>query len=248
MKKIIAAVLLCASSLTFAGDVAKLTHLGFSADGKFYAFMQSGVNDGLGNAYAEVRFLDVAKNSFAAPGVDRFETEDDMSDGQSRGQAALEAEALKASEASLKALKISKNNGQVVLSRKLEDLDARKLKEANFSIFPIIPGLGSSTFKMNLKVIKAQSQQTCLGDAADARKLKLELVNSQTNKVKVLQEDKVIPKSRGCALNYEIEDIIATPDSYGMGGTTSVVALIRVFSDGFEGNNVRYIAISGLLD
>lgn len=57
MKKLFACALICLSSLAFAGDAAKLTHIGFSADGKNYAFMESGIHDGLGNAYARIQIF-----------------------------------------------------------------------------------------------------------------------------------------------------------------------------------------------
>ena len=61
-------------------------------------------------------------------------------------------------------------------------------------------------------------------DPALAKKIKLEITNLQTKKVRILQVDTTLPISRACAHNYEIED---------------VVVLLRVFTVGFEGEDVR---------
>src|SRR5690554_5689611 len=49
-------------------DVARLDVIGFSADGQYFAFSQHGVNDGLGDPYAELFVIDVAGDSWA-PGT-----------------------------------------------------------------------------------------------------------------------------------------------------------------------------------
>ena len=51
-----------------AGDVANFVELGFSPDGKVYAFGQYGTEDKTLSAYADIFFVDVAKNEFV-PGA-----------------------------------------------------------------------------------------------------------------------------------------------------------------------------------
>ena len=51
----------------FAGDNANFKFIGFSEDGKFLAFEESGEWDGAGGEYAKTYFVNVAKNTFAAP-------------------------------------------------------------------------------------------------------------------------------------------------------------------------------------
>lgn len=75
MKKLLALALISLATTAVAGDAAKLNHLGFSADGKNYAFMESGIHDGMGNAYARIRFIDLAGNKLAANTVERTQTE-----------------------------------------------------------------------------------------------------------------------------------------------------------------------------
>ena len=183
MKKLLMSALFCVSSLAFAGDAAKLTHIGFSANGQNYAFMESGVHDGMGNAYARVRFIELASNKYAASSVERIQTEEEM-ETPGIDLASIEAEVLKKSAETLAKLEISSSvKGDVVISRKLTDLAARKLTDASFSIYPIIGGLGSPTYKVKLtqSAAKAAAGAYCMDEKA-AKKIKLELTNNQTKK------------------------------------------------------------------
>ena len=48
----------------YAGDVANFVNLGFSPDGKTFAFGQYGTDDRNFSAYGDIYFIDVAKNEF----------------------------------------------------------------------------------------------------------------------------------------------------------------------------------------
>jgi predicted secreted protein len=56
-------------SIVRAGDYANLNFVGFSKDGRYLAFEEYGVQDGSGFPYSSYYFVDVAKNSFAAPSI-----------------------------------------------------------------------------------------------------------------------------------------------------------------------------------
>lgn len=241
--------LLAFASVASAGDAAKLNHIGFSADGKSYAFMESGVHDGMGNAYARVRFIDLAGNKMAASTVERIQTEEEMDD-QSINLGTIRAQALKKSRSTLKKLNInSSNGGEVVVSRKLTDL-ASKSNEVNFSIWPIIGGLTSPAYKLKLTLSQATPAKgvPCLGEPTIARKIKLELTDNQSKKTKVLQADTALPASRGCTHNYEIEDVVVFQPEQMSELAAKVVVLLRVYTYGFEGEDVRYMAVSGALN
>lgn len=245
MKRLLISALLCVSSVAMAGDAAKLTHIGASADGSNLAFMESGVQDGMGNAYARIRVIDTLNNKYSAPAIERFQTEDEMENTSITLQS-IEAEALKKAESVLKKLNISSATpGTIVASRKVTDIQARKLKELTFSTSAIIAGLGSPTYTLKLSESKAVVPATtaCL-EVGAAKKMKLDLVNHQTNKTRTLQADSTLPASRGCVHKYEIEDVVVT----GNYDAEKVVVLLRVFTYGFEGEDVRYMAVSGALN
>src|SRR6185369_7537365 len=65
-KFVFAFLILAAMSLnSMAGDYADLKVIGFSEDGKYLAFEESGEWDGSGGDYATTYYIDTAKNSFA---------------------------------------------------------------------------------------------------------------------------------------------------------------------------------------
>jgi len=70
MKRIVALMLLACASLTaaFAGDVATLVNLGFSADSGHYMFGYYGIDSKTGTPYAEVFVVDTKKNEFVPQG------------------------------------------------------------------------------------------------------------------------------------------------------------------------------------
>jgi predicted secreted protein len=241
MKTIIAAAVLSLSTLSFAGDVAKLTHIGFSSDGKSYAYMQSGIQDGSGFAYANIQFIDTLNNKFAAADVKVIQQDEEVVVVLPE----IEAAALKQAEATLKNLEIT-TKGDVLVSRKISDLEARKLKEVSFSNGALVHGLTAPQYKLKLTLSKAAAAN-CMTDGM-AQKLKLELINQQTKKVSVLQNDKSLPPSRGCVHNYEIEDVIVINPDQMSEQAARVVVLLRTFSYGFEGEDVRFMAISGALN
>ena len=55
-----------------------------------------------------------------------------------------------------------------------------------------------------------------------------------------LFEDKSIPASRGCPVGYDVAAVVAQS---GYTVTDRLVALIGVYSTGFEGAGHRYIAV-----
>lgn len=64
---------------TYAGDKADFVTIGWSQDYNYYAFAQYGEQDGSGFPYAEMYFVDVAKNEFVSDGVFQ-ETWEDVDD------------------------------------------------------------------------------------------------------------------------------------------------------------------------
>lgn len=122
MKKIrllIFGVLLTAmmSSNLLAGDYADLKFIGFSENGKYLAFAESGEWDGSGGEYATTYYIDTVKNSFAAaPTV--FEWE-----GNTPGYARLLSAYKKSVAASLRKFRIvNGNTGAQTVAHLLSDM------------------------------------------------------------------------------------------------------------------------------
>ena len=66
---IFVSTLLLAATSAYAGDASDILSLGFSAKGDYFAFVEYGINDGQGAAYARGVVVDVKKNAFARTAV-----------------------------------------------------------------------------------------------------------------------------------------------------------------------------------
>ncbi len=71
MKRVLIAAfaLSLTASVSFAGDAAVFSDIGFSEDGRTYIFGEYGKTDRSFQAYAEIYAVDVAKNDFVSGGV-----------------------------------------------------------------------------------------------------------------------------------------------------------------------------------
>ncbi|WP_345899894.1 DUF2259 domain-containing protein, partial [Martelella sp. UBA3392] len=66
-----------AAATASAGDFAAFTPLGFSEDGKVFAFEEYGQEDGSGFAYSNIFFIDTEKDAFLEGTPFRLRTETD---------------------------------------------------------------------------------------------------------------------------------------------------------------------------
>ena len=120
---IFALVILCLLPANLlATDYAKLNFIGFSNDGKYLAFEEYGTKDGAdGESYANIFFVDVAKNSFAANPIRKV-----VIGGENNPSASLPAVRSQAKNAAAPNLKkfriVTGNTGDLVVARLMTDL------------------------------------------------------------------------------------------------------------------------------
>lgn len=238
MKKLLCVSFL--SLLTFAtamaGQSSHTRPIGFSKDGKYFAFIEYTMQDGSGFTDASVKFLNIAKNDYAEKAVvveDRNEMANLI---KTREKALVKAQPI------LTKLGIVKNNFDFLVSRLITDMDVTKSndlqKKATFSTYHTLMSPSSYEVSLDLKLGK---HELCY-DEVEAKMLKVSL-KKENGKAVVLQEDKELPKSRGCAYDYSIQDIIVKEDS-----RTEVVVLITVMQKDMEGPSSKVIAITGKLE
>lgn len=234
------AAVLSLSSVSFAGDASTAAQIGFSQDGKFFSYMEYGVADGSGFPYAMVKFIELEKNAFASPQVSVTNEDDQV--GGIESLRAVRKKALLEARPSLAKLQISKAYfGEVLASRKLTDLSAASVSKIKFARFPVIRGLISPTYELNLVTKPATHSAKCYFNEK-AVMLNLTLKNTATAKSITLQNDSTLPLSRGCVTGYRIQEVIAQEND-----DRRVVVLLNVLTTGFEGDDSRTMAISGML-
>lgn len=237
-----AAFLLCFfASTALAGDFASLNFIGFSNDGKYLAFEEYGVQDGSGFPYSDLYVIDVAKNTFAATPVrSRLENENAAED-----QARARTKRLAAS--SLRKFRIVQGNtGKLVVSRLLTDLslndDAKsgggpqKIRFAD-EVGSMYTG---NTFDLTLTG-KATTTNECgvPDEPAEIFELSLKYENKQSGAAGtvLLQKDTTLPKARGCAFGYSVRSVYLYKNS--------IAVFLNTYTRGFEGPDLRYLAVTG---
>lgn len=263
-------ILTAISSMVFAGDYATFKFIGFSENGKYLAFEESGEWDGAGGDYATTYYIDTAKNSFAiAPSV--FERTDDPADKLKGFR--IESLYKKEVAAKLKKFRIVRgNSGQQVVAHFLNDLsfvkpvqvehyfyeDGKKdpidklvtdyeggfIRRDTLETEKVIFNPNLDPYNQNTEEFYELTLIPTLiktGDCTDGYKFELTLkdhTGHRNHELQILQKDSdILPKARNCPFGYKIEQV------YNYEGKIAV--FINVFSQGFEGPDMRYMVVTG---
>jgi predicted secreted protein len=238
MKNFILLLLLTLSTSAWSGDATTLNFIGFSKEGDYLAFQQYGITEGEGVGHATTYFVDVKGNKYAAK-----LTESRKEDAKTETIAELSQANLEQAKPELEKLGIIKDNvGTQVVTRLFSDVGANP-KKAEFalgmtSLASIIPP--QKTFVLTLQTENAKAESDC-SNLGETKNLTLKLENTNAKKSKTLQEDKDIPKSRGCPLDYRIQDVYVYNEKY-------IAVFINIFSHGFGGQNMRYLVVTGTIE
>lgn len=233
----------------FAGESSLSNVLGFSEDGKYFAFEEYGVRDGLGAPYSSIFALDVEGDKWL-PGspVRLFPTEaemppesgndntiarDRMMLGQLRGRALQQAQSFLTPIAPLGFGVQRAHNLPWEL-----DTDAKTVR---FTAQDYVPANGKG-WRLELEEFDFPGGEKCYSMVEAMKGFRLRLIDEVTGVTRILNEDVKIPKSRPCPLGYRIEKVITyqAPDM-----PTVFAILIRYQTIGFEGQDGRLLAITG---
>jgi predicted secreted protein len=263
---------MAAAASAFAGDYADLEVIGFSKDGRYLAFEESGAWDGSGGDYATTYYIDTSKNMYAAaPTI--FQSSFDPSE-KTEGFRSLRL--YKQSVATrLKRFGIIRgNNGSLRAAHLLSDMSfvppverphlfyeegknepitkpvtdyegafiRRDTTEPDKVIFSSnIDAYNQNTqefFELTLTPAKAKGPE-----CSEAYRFTLTLKDQSHNRISVsrlLQYDaESLPKARNCPFGYKIERVYVYQNV--------VAVFINVFSQGFEGPDMRYMVVTGAL-
>lgn len=219
-----------------AGDFATLETIGFSADGKVFAFEQYGIQDGSGFPYAEIVFVDLDADDFISPSPIRIRIEEDGADiAGARAEARSKAEPLFAAHAP------EQRPGFVAADNPPTELTADPHRVA-FLPRALRPTPDMPT-ELRLDILQLPEGANCAGVGRDGTVagFRLTLIGLEADETaSVLHEDASVPASRNCPLDYRLSRIVVAD---GPDGPLRAVALIGVESIGFEGPDMRYIAV-----
>jgi predicted secreted protein len=243
MKYLLSALLLLAAPFAHAGDASEFKPLGFSADGRYYAFAQSGSFDGSGAAYAEVSVVDVAKNDLVASKKIRFD--DGNEENLGTPEKALDL-AIKGARLARFGIKEGRNLGRDLLVRLPTDLSS--YTSNTFSVDYWAEGGASATlprYDVKIATKPARSDNAegeyCASIGFEPALLTLSVegrADSSTQGFRaLLQQDSRLPKSRGCATSYSVQRVTILGDN--------LVVALYYSTPGFEGPDVRSMVVTG---
>lgn len=231
-----ATLVLAAAAGAQAGDVARLQILGFSKGGGIFAFEEYGVQDGSGFPYANRYYIDTATDTFLDGTPIRIRLDDEKATLQAARDKAREQ-----GEAVVKQAELEANAGFTAGSNPVTELsaDPHRMVVNPRPVFPAI----DEPLEVRLDEFTLSGDDICSsqGDTKGFRLLRIEA--REGGQTKLLQEDKAIPKSRGCPNGYGIGAV----QTYGGDNLSAYAVLIWVRGYGFEGPDYRWIAVTGRL-
>ena len=241
LKIALALALTFASTAAFAGDASTFMPLGFSKSGKYYAFAQTGQQDGSGFYYASVAVVDVAKDEFVASRTVVLQDDSDQINGSI--EIALN-KALSQVRLSRFGIKKGENLGEDLLIRL--PTDHSPTNRSIFSYEYWAEG-GATSFvpKFEVLVDSKDGEDTTegkyctdlTGKAPQMLKLSIKALAEDDRRVVVLHEDKTLPRVRNCVSGYKVQRVTAYADNLVIGLSYSGI--------GFEGPDVRQMVVTG---
>ena len=210
--------------------------LGFSADGKWFVFEEYGVQDGSGMPFSRIFVIDVENNAWRAgtPFVERPNGESASYPALPEIRRRVHAKA----RPTLAKIKPLPMNGFLMLRRMVSDLDAVP-HQARFRRWY------TSGPAYALTLTERDAAAAPCGMASQRPKIFALRVKSDDGAETVLQNDTALPRSRGCALSYAINGVWMWFANENRRGRANIVVLLHILAAGFEGPDVRYIAVSG---
>ena len=217
------------SAAAQAGDFAAFVPLGFSEDGKVFAFEEYGQEDGSGFAYSNIFFIDTEKDAYIDGTPFRLRNEtDNGSISAARAMAVREALQM------IQDYHLLDHPGWLAAFNPVTEDNG----DDGMILYRAHPNL-SPVSKIALETFPLAPSAACASISPDTRGFRL-TYRGPDGEDRKIHEDSRLPQSRSCPLDYRLGGVM----TYGGGGPDAVhVALIAVMSQGFEGRNGRWIAV-----
>ena len=212
-----------------AAFVAERDIIGFSADERYFAFEEFGVQDGSGFPFSNIFIIDTVDDTWAGGSPFRVMVEDETSPlSAAREQARSDA------APALSSLGVDAGYALVAANPPTElNVDPRSI---SFKPRPVLVDI-DPPITLKLATFPLDGPDFCDG-LGDTRGFALNMSVSGNEAVEVYRDDS-LPESRGCPLDYGIADIVVPQSSRTWRG----VAIISVFAFGFEGRDRRLMAV-----
>lgn len=233
MRRLILAIaaLFALATAAAAGDYADREIIGFSPDGRFFAFEEYGIQDGSGFPYANIYVIDTTTDTWVSGTPIRVRLDDETATlDAARAQARAGATTALASRG-------IGEPGRLLVSNPLTEVVADRHFAEFFTLVFVPPQTDTNIVTIAEYPLQVKSCPADFGQTM-AFELTLQTVDGAE---RTLHRDNAIPASRGCPLAYGVSDVVAYDAA---DGNVVLIILLNVFQIGFEGPDRRFIAIA----
>lgn len=229
--RLIACVALMAAPAV-AGDRALIDFVGYSEDGRYFAFEEFGIQDGSGFPYSSIYVVDLPADKWLPGTPVRV-----VMENEAASQAAARAEALEQAAATLDELAITAPADLIALNGDGEPGDGLSL---DFGAVGYLPGDLNGRYTLSLEIFDAASPEDCVTFLGEEPKGYALLLEGEGESRELHRDAGMLPRSRGCPMTYRIYGVAARPQSASL---TGAVAIVAVYPFGFEGPDRRFLAV-----
>ena len=222
-----------AAAPALAGDRAVANFIGFSPDGRYFAFEEFGIQDGSGFPYSTVYVIDLQQDEWVdgSPVREQGDEDDDLAE--------VREDALEEAEDLIESLDITHPvETWALIGDGVNEPDAMSLAIGNPDY--LNPGTSLDRYTVEIATFDADSPQPCeeyLG--APAKGFALSFGAEGEGKV-IYSDTEVLPDSRGCPLTYRLFAVVAPFNSMV---PDNAVAIVSSYPFGFEGPDRRFLAV-----
>ena len=219
-----AGALALAAGPGLAADAADRAIIGFSGDGRWFAYEEYGVQDGSGFPYATVTVVDLDRNEWAPGTPVRVRVDNETATvHDARRKALTESGPIIEKLGAVEPGKVLASNavGEVVA-------DPHAMEFRRFHNI-------DDTFVVKLEVFALPRPAGCLDDGRPVVGLAL-LAGPSGGSLAEVHRDDTVPASRGCPLGYRLADVIGF-------GNDRLVIMVHTLAAGFEGLDARFLAV-----
>lgn len=222
-----------------AGDRAGINFIGYSTNGSYFAYEEFGIQDGSGFAYANLYVLDLNAKSWVKGAPFHVVAENDASTiastlGAVRAQAQPLLNELDIGEP----VDIAALNADGALGVNVRSL--RFGKPGHEMADP------EQDYELTLSAIEDGVDPPKCAAWGEEHVSGFSLSLTVNGKASEVYRDAAVPESRGCPRGYRLYAVVTPFDSlasFSPDLTPGMVAIVSVYSMGFEGTDRRFIAV-----
>ncbi len=220
-----------------AADRALINMIGYSEDGRYFAFEQFGIQDGSGFAYSEVVVVDLVDDKWAAGSPFKVQAE-----SEETALAEVRLEALGKAQPAFEEHRIGVP--VEILSLIGDGEGNNNGKQINWST-PACCGAGHTEPDVQSLALVNYGAQRSDGYCQDMDVVGFVLSYQDADGKRELHADgPELPKSRGCTLDYRLYAVVTPYSFYYVDGFVARrVAIVATYPFGFEGVDRRFMAV-----